>query len=492
MKTFRLILSFLAILAVSGCGGGGGGDDGGAAPPPAGNPSTPTAGIGRTGIAVGPVTTFGSIVVNGVRYDTSSTTFSIDGQPGNESDLRVGDIVIVSGTIDDDGTTGIADNVIYDDAVTGTVDSIDLAGNSIVVLGQTVLIRPETSFDDDIVPASIDGISIGQIVEVSGTVDANGNIVASRIEPRTAGSQFEVHGTVSSLDTTNGRFTLGALTVDYSSATLEDFPGGTISDGDFVEAKGTSFGANGELLATSVEFENEIPDADEGDRLEIEGFITRFASATDFDVAGIPVTTTASTVYENGSAADLGLNVKVEVEGDLNANGVLVAEKVELEFENDVRVTAAIDSVDASAGTVVILGISVTVDASTRIEDNSDAEVEPLTLSDVNAGDFAEVRGQEIEPGSGTIVAARFEREDPDDETALRGFVSAVTEPTLEILGVTIQTNGATQFRDAQNMPISAAEFFATVTEGSLIEATGVESGDTTIIAEEVEFETGD
>ena len=61
----------LAALWLTGCGGGSGGaaDD--------------FAGIDRTGspaISVGPLTGFGSVIVNGVRYDTSRAAFQIDGR----------------------------------------------------------------------------------------------------------------------------------------------------------------------------------------------------------------------------------------------------------------------------------------------------------------------------------------------------------------------------------------------------------------------------
>jgi len=496
MINIRTLSSILIFTGLAACGGGGGGDGGGSDPlqPPADNPP-PVGGIGRTGIALGPVTTFGSVVVNGVRYDTSSASFTIDDSPGTEDDLEVGDVVLVTGTINDDGTTGTADSVLFDDAVTGPVESVDVTGNLLVVLGQNVRVRAETSFDDDFSPSSLEGIAVDQIVEVSGLIDANGDIVASRIEPKPGGSEFEVHGVVESLDTTAFSLDLGGLTVDYSGATLDDFPGGEISEGDFVEAKGTTIGAGGELVASSVEFESLIPDIDDGDRVEIEGFITRFASAEDFDVAGLPVTTTAGTEFEDGDVSDLGLNVKVEVEGDFNADGVLVAEEIEIERASAVRAEAVLDSVDAAAGTVVLLGITVTVDASTRIEDDSDADVDPLTLADVNAGDFVEVRGSESPAGSGNIRAALFERDDADDdgdETVLQGFVVSVSEPALEILGVTIQTEGGTEFRDVNDNPISAADFFDQVEAGSLVKAEGVETGDTTIVAVEVEFELED
>ncbi len=84
--------------------------------------------------------------------------------------------------------------------------------------------------------------------------------------------------------------------------------------------------------------------------------MTRFASATDFDVAGQKVTTNASTSFVNGTAADLGLNVKVEVEGKLDATATLVAAKVAFKRQSSVRLDAPVDSVDAAAGTFRALG----------------------------------------------------------------------------------------------------------------------------------------
>ena len=487
MKLFSkfYILIFTAMLAA--CGGGGGGAS--APEPVIQDPPLTSGGVGRTGIFMGPISNFGSIIVNGVRYDTDTAEFEINDDSGTQADLAVGMVVIVEGSIDDNGTTGKADRVIYDDAVKGPIESIDAALNQLVVLGQTVAITADTSFDDGIVPASLDGLSVGDIVEVSGQVDADGRIVATRIELKPAGTQFELHGTVSNLDTGAMTFSLGNQVVDYSSAMMNDFSG-QIAEGDFVEAKGTSFGASGELIATSVEFENPFGNGAEGDEVELEGFITRFVAADDFDVAGFPVTTTSGTTYEGGAAGDLALNIKVEVEGSLNANGVIVADEVDIRRAKAVRTTALLDSVNATNNSVVLLGITVNFDALTRLEDKSEAKVEPLTIDDLAAGDYVEVRGEENPAGSGEILASIFERLDPDTETILQGFAETVTQPSFTILGVTIETSGSTVFRNEAGTVLSAAEFFGQVTNGSLVKAKGTESSATTITADEVSFET--
>ena len=402
MKLPRTIALIATALLVSACGGGGSTDN--PDPPP------PSGGITRTGSSFGPISTFGSVVVNGVRYDTTTAVITVDDSPGTQNDLRVGQVVLVRGTFNANLTTGTATAISFDDNVEGPVQSIDLAAGQLVVLGQTVTTGPATSFDDNIQPASLAGLVVGDIVEVSGLTRADGSIDATRIEKKPAGSEFEVHGIVSSLDPVNFRFSLNALVVDYSGAALDDFPGGQIANGQFVEAKGTTLNGAGQLVATRVEFEGPTIAGNANDRLEIEGFITRFSGPQDFDVAGVPVTTNGSTVFEGGTAADLGPGVKVEVEGSLNASGVLVASKVDIRRATAVRATALVDSVDRPNNRLVMLGITVAIDSLTRLEDKTDADVRPLTINDLNAGDYVEVRGDELPAGSGQIRAAILER----------------------------------------------------------------------------------
>lgn len=484
----RIIVAFFAtaILSTAGCGGGGGG---GVAPPP---PPPPTGGITGSGVAVGPITGFGSVIVNGVTYDTSSATFTKDGQPATQDDFSVGQIVLVIGSIDDDGTNAMADTVEFDDVVEGPVSSVDNALNQIVVLGQTVSITATTSIDDSC-PTTLDGLLAVPAVEVSGLADANGVIEATRIECRdgTWNGILEVNGLVSGHNAGAMTFMINGLEVDYSGAAVDNFPtAGVINDGDPVEAKGTAFDGN-TLDATRVEYKGNRFATDDGDHAEIEGFITRFVSATDFDVSGLPVTTTGTTTYENGTAADLGLNLKVEVDGDFNASGVLVVTKVDIKSATAIRVTGTLDAV--SGNTVTILGITVNTDPlKTRFEDKSGADMNPLRVGDLNTGDYVEIRGQELPVGQ--ITAVLLERDDIDTRTELRGFVEVggKNEPDLTVLGVTIVTNGETLYRDsrgATDVGMSAVDFWAAVQEGSLVDARGTETGDTTLTATELELQ---
>lgn len=477
MKVSKLSLSASVLLALqaAGCGGGGGGG---------------TAPAGATDVvSSGVITGFGSVYVNGVRYDTRGASFTIDDSPGGQDDLAVGDVVTIRGRVNDDGRNGTATQVIGEDAVEGPVTAVNAAAGTLVVAGQSVLVDADTSFDDNIAGVSLAGLVVGDFVEVAGFLDASGSVRATRIEKKPAGGIVEVNGVVSDLDTLNNRFRINALEVSYATALLDDFPGGQISNGDFVEAKGTTFIA-GVLQATKVEKKG--ADDDDDARRELEGLITRYDSATDFDVSGRSVTTTPSTIYENGSVTDLALNLKVEVEGNTDAAGVLVARKVSIRRAGNIRLTSQVDSVDAAAGTLVVLGITVKVDAMTRLEDKSDADDESFSLADIGVGDYVEVRGAEFPAASGQLLARRLEREDADDRSIVQGPVTAVASPNLTVLGVTVQTDAGTEFEDLADLSISSGTFFGLVSIGDLVKAQGTVIGSQVLAADEVEFENED
>lgn len=484
----QLTALIAAAFIVAACGGGGGSSsDSVATPGPGGN----TGGITGTGVvrASGPIAGFSSVIVNGVTYNTSSATFEKDGVAATQADFKVGEVVLVTGTIDDNNTTGTASSVVFNDTVEGPVASVDAVAGSFVVLGQTVFVGAGTSIDDSC-PATLEGLLGVAAVEVSGPVRADGSVEATRVECKAVAGEMEVTGIVSNHDSGGMTFQINALVVDYSSAAIDNFPTGSISNGDPVEAKGMTLGSNGELEATRVEYKGGQLAGNEGDRIELEGFITRFVSSTNFDVSGQPITTNGSTTFEGGAAGDLGLNLKVEVEGLQDASGTLVASKVEIKRATNVRVVGRIDSVSGS--TLLVLNIPITTDSvTTRFEDKSDADVDPLRASDLNVDDYIEARGQEIPAGSGEILALLVERDDPRAETELRGFVEVggVSRPTLTVLGVTIETDSLTQYRNINDQAMDADAFWAAVGEGTLVDAKGTETASTTLLAEELSLE---
>jgi hypothetical protein len=396
-------------------------------------------------MATGVITGFGSIFVNGIHFQTSGALIRKNGQVVDQSQLAVGDMARIKGQANESDGTGHADEVDVDESVVGPISAIDATNSLLTVLAQTVKINGGTSFSKDIQPADITGLKVGDSIRVDGMYDSTGTIVATRIERGSASAPFQVVGTVSGLNSGSHTFMINALIVDYTSATLNGFASGAPSNGDTVEVQGTSFNAATKTLsAMSVAREHtDQEEADDDTNIEREGLITRFASATDFDVAGKPVTTTSSTVYRNGSAGDLALNVKVEVEGMLNSSNVLVASVVRFEHNGSVELQSQVTAVNTTAGTLTLLGVPITVNSMTRFEDDSAAHVQSFSLSSVSVGDTIKVRGYENPAGSGMVLATRLEREPPSAMVIVQGPFVAATSPDFTVLGIAIDASSA-------------------------------------------------
>jgi hypothetical protein len=323
MKGFRVvpaIYSLFILTALTSCGSSGGPTAGG--------------GVGGTGISVGPITGFGSVFVNGVEFSTTTeTSITKNGSASDENDLRVGMVVAVQGTFDANGTSGTAEKIDFNDILEGPIQtgSIQTVDQSFMVMGQPVKTDSKTQYA---VVTGFDDLKDGYVIEVSGLPQSNGTLLATYIELKSTscspGDESEVKGTIRNLDATAKTFQIGNLMVDYSAVHPEDLPSGGLSDGMFVEVKTTACYSSGVLTASQVEVQTQEIPSTEGTRVELEGFITQFLSPANFNVNGQPVSTTGATVYEplGKTSNDLALNVQVEVEGHLNALGVLIADKI--------------------------------------------------------------------------------------------------------------------------------------------------------------------
>ena len=504
----------MAALTAAGCGGSSGGDS--VSPPP---PPPPSGGIIRTGVAfaAGPITGFGSVWVNGVEYSTDTAQFIRDDDDSAlESEFKEGETVIVKGTIDDDNSNAVAETVELDEIVKGPATEV-VGPTTAIVMGQTVNSNAGTWVDDNCAPATFDdltGLDTFFAVEVYGTVQDGGAITATRIECKQPGevTEFEVNGIVSG-NVPGSTFMINALQVNYSATPLiQNFPNGAPEDGQPVEVKGAptdfSIGSAGQpdvLAASKVEFKGNRLDGNEGDHFEIEGFITEFQSATDFKVRVgsllVAVTTDGNTQYEpvGASALDLGDNLKVEVEGEDNGSGQKLATKIEIKSSTNIRVTGLVDPGSVGTETFTIMSIVVnTIDGTTRFEDDSSVPSDPTVIAE---GDYLEIRGQEKPEGQ--ITAFRVERDDFDvartDQFELRGFVTSKTMPiagtpgSLTILGVTVDTDGNTEYRDVDDTLMDAGAFWNAVTAGeSLVDAKGdrPDPAVARMIAEELELES--
>jgi hypothetical protein len=169
---------------------------------------------------------------------------------------------------------------------------------------------------------------VGASVAVSGFRNAHG--VWSARRANAAGPlPFVVTGIIHGLDTAAQTFNIGALTVFYDGAMLTGFSGDP-ANADRVRVTGLSLAATGALRARTVRKLAAALPGVTGDRVLIEGWVTRFASPQVFAVNDYGVTATAATSFDPPGGLDLASYAErfVRVSGSRRADGGVDADEV--------------------------------------------------------------------------------------------------------------------------------------------------------------------
>ena len=436
-------------------------------PAPAPTPTPTSAPVQTTGVITG----FGSVFINGVEYETNSATVSTDDNAGaDESDLEVGMIVTLNGEVNEDGTTGNANSIHYEEQLKGPLDSIDLLAKTLSVLGQVVVFDNETSLEG----ALLTELSPADFLEISGFFNANGELHATRIEKETEVSKLKVEGKVESLDTTNKVFVLHNLTINYSSAAFANFAEIDLSNGQDVRVKGLSSAlSNDVFLVNEIKLQNKEEEHEDGEDSQVEGFITDFVSASSFSVKNTHIITDENTEYKFGTVDSLMLNVQVKVKGEYNAAGELLAQKIHLQQRSNLSMEGTVEAIDLDLRTVTVLGVEFMVTSQTIMKDESDHAERFFNLSDLVLGDSVELKGFIDTDGNNIATKMQREKDDPEGNIELKGAVSNIADFSFDILGVSVNTNETTLFEDINGDNVSQMTFFAQLQNDMLLEIKG-------------------
>ena len=352
----RAALTVAAISCLAACGGGGGGGSGDVTAD--GNNPPPLKPVSHT-YAQGTIEGFGSIRVNGVRYDESKATIrNDDGSNIAKENLKLGMVVDIIAEPAQTNSAGIkvatASQVHYRSELEGPLTAV--FGNQLTVFGQQVLLNETTVFEDGRAASLV----IGKILELYGQRRADGTILASRIEiENDADDLFKLRGPVTALDVGTGTFRIGEAII-HSPGDVNN-----LANGETVLVRlARSSNAAGQWIASTLKKETplalveSIISSTTGIRADLEGYITKMESATRFVVAGVLVDASAARM-----PAGLAVGTLVDVEGVLS-NGVLRADEVER--EDDLRsdgsafeIEGFITHLDTAKKTFEIRGVTI-------------------------------------------------------------------------------------------------------------------------------------
>ena len=457
-------LIIIGSLALASCGGGGSGATEDTTIPPSSVSAIS---------AVGQITSFGSVYVNGVEYDTTGASYDVDdAAASSDSSLSVGMVVKVQGSVNADNRTGSANSISYDDEIEGIVENLmtDAADPSIktfTIMGVAVQAdQNSTNFDGEDDPGfGFDTIMDGDNVEVSGEYSGD-VLIASYIEKQDAADDdYEAKGTVTEYDDVDS-FVLvlrNGSTLNVTVAAGAEIPAAGIANDQYVEVEGSipdPVNFPDSILATKVELEDEDGLEDEDDEVEIKGILNYDVEADSWSVRDVTVAFSENTEYnpeglQDGIADKSASGLTVEVEGqyleDILQVDEIELEEDELEFKGDAMVLSSTGPRDgtiqlsfgAATGTVDIIVTADTMFLDDEATDNFD-------LNSIMDSPKVEIEARWGDDGT-SIYASSLHLED-DAGYEIEGPLRAIDEASLTVLDVTFGINAETFF--ANGTPI--------------------------------------
>ena len=414
--------ALVGILVACGGGGGGGSDD----------VSSSTA---ESIIVRGVITQLGSIWVLGVEYETpNGGSYSDDDVVSSVADYKVGQWVRIRGKRNDDGVSGVAEEVEYEAEIEGVAAGGAINGVTIMITTSTNKVEAALGPGDTLIDSNR--------YEVSGLWLDDTTIEATYIKDDDDGDgEDEIKGFVEN----DGPSSFGVHGITFNYTGTPD-----VVDGDFVEVHfdscvGTA--PNVTCDATEVDLEDDFNDEDEGQEAEYEGVVNMESvdlascpAGADFliDMACIDWDSMSASGWKDGltGPADMETGLRIEAEVHFSASGLYIAEEIKGRG-NRVRISSTATNVDGAAGTFDLFFGAIQV---TTMSGVTEYELDTGTdVNDISDNDGLEVKGIRTSPTS--ILALRIKSEDVVPEKhELRAEVDldgadAVTN-TITVMGI--------------------------------------------------------
>jgi Domain of unknown function (DUF5666) len=282
-------------------------------------------GTGSPLVTIGTVTKFGSVIVNGIEWNSDNARVVVNGKPATTKGLRLGMIVRVEGTREVDGSLrGVANSIQYESDLVGPMNAASMQRDGVTkfsVAGQPIYADATTVLEGF---AHIAALDDGDQLEISGYRDRYYALHATWIRKNTVGSDVvRVKGLVSNVSERS--FNVEGLTVRYPKEL--DLRASLIKEGTFVAISAKRDATNPMLVtATSLTPIAVAVALPEDTPVIMEGLI-KGVTAAGFTMHNRPIKLGDTTTFERGSAADLREDTKVHVIGRFKS-GTFAATKV--------------------------------------------------------------------------------------------------------------------------------------------------------------------
>jgi Domain of unknown function (DUF5666) len=349
-QRLRALVLGTVLCAIAACGGGS-------------TSVSALPGTGGTGItavnSVGPVSGFGSVIVNGIRFDDIGALVQIDGVAGTPNDLRLGMVANITGSKSSSTVSatsavlslGKADTIEVWSIAQGTVTSM-VNPNTLTVAGMTMVTDAGTLLEG---VASIAGVIPGSLVKVWG-------------QPMTSDFKQWAVTRLQVLDNAPKTVSTGIVSLRWATPYVNGFALagdiGGIKSGQEVRAEGrfNRSDTGGTLTVSKLNVLSDPSTTNTATgHAELQGIVTSVLGTSTLIPPKVTRLTLGTTVVDVANAAVSPANVtvkqgnRIDVEGTWNA-GVLIATKVEIKTEQqsqEVEIEAVIEKFTSTADFVV-------------------------------------------------------------------------------------------------------------------------------------------
>jgi hypothetical protein len=351
-------------------------------------------GIGGSGVVIGNITGFGSIYVNGVKYNTDNTQFYRDGKLATQDDFSLGENIEISGSVDAGTGTGIADTISYDSDIKGVVTVVSTDNQSIRIMGQdivTTLLTVLNGFEQ------LQDLTIENYVEVSGSRDSAGILVASSIKLISPffienSSSIAIEGEITRVNEDLKMILVQDTIVDYSGVTRLISEDNEPKVGEYVEIESElNYIDDKIVIASVVNTEKSYQHFDVNTLLAVKGLVTDFDANSPFRfrVAGQPMLVTPETRLLTGDWGDIFLDIVLSVEGLVNEDGTLVASTIIISPLIQEELSGVIEAIEGNK--IRLQGRDIVITGSTLLLDHSRQQREDVKINALHVGTAVEV-----------------------------------------------------------------------------------------------------
>ena len=351
-------------------------------------------GIGGSGVVMGNITGFGSVYVNGVKYNTDKTQFYRDGKLATQEQFSLGENIEITGSVDALTGTGIADTISYDSDIKGVVTVVSTDNQSIRIMGQDIVTTSLTvlnGFDQ------LQDLTIENYVEVSGSRDSAGILVASSIKLISPffidnSSSIAIEGEITRINEDLKMILVQDTIVDYSAVASVNLAENKPKVGEYVEIESElNYIQDKVVIASAINTEKSYQHFEADTLLAVKGLVTDFdvGSPFSFRVAGQPVTVTPKTKLLTGGWGDIFLDIILSVEGLVSDNGELVASTIIISPLVEAELFGLIESIEGNK--IRLQGREIIIDKSTLLLDHSSQKRDDIKINDLQIGTPVEV-----------------------------------------------------------------------------------------------------